>query len=108
MLKPGGWLVFSMEHPYVKYYDHQENSNYFNVELVEYTWKGFGKPVNVPSYRRPLSEMINPLISVGFILDRILEPLPTPEFKEKAPDDYKELMRSPGFMCMRARKGTQT
>jgi ubiquinone/menaquinone biosynthesis C-methylase UbiE len=104
VLKPLGCLVFSMEHPYVKYYDHQERSNYFNVELVEYTWRGFGKPVSVPSYRRPLSEVINPLIQAGFILDHILEPLPTAEFKEKDPQDYEELMRNLGFMCIRAIK----
>lgn len=108
VLKPGGWLVFSLEHPYVKYYDHQEVCNYFDVELVEYTWKGFGKPVNVPSYRRPLSEVINPLMGAGFTLDRILEPQPTAEFREKAPDGYEELMRTPGFMCVRARRDTQT
>jgi hypothetical protein len=60
--------------------------------------------VSVPSYRRPLSEVINPLIQAGFILDRILEPLPTAEFKEKDPQDYEELMRNPGFMCIRAIK----
>jgi SAM-dependent methyltransferase len=40
ILKPGGCLVFSMEHPYAKYDDHRETSNYFEVELVEYTWRG--------------------------------------------------------------------
>lgn len=105
VLKQGGILVFSMEHPYVKFYDHSESSNYFDVDLVEYTWRGFGKPVRVPSYRRPMSEVINPLIKAGFILEQILEPLPTPEFKEKAPEDYEELMRNPGFMCIRAIKG---
>jgi SAM-dependent methyltransferase len=105
VLTAGGCLVFSMEHPYVKYYDHQERSNYFDVELVEYTWRGFGKPVSVPSYRRPLSAVVNPLLRVGFILDQILEPLPTAEFKEKAPEDYDELLHSPGFMCVRALKG---
>jgi ubiquinone/menaquinone biosynthesis C-methylase UbiE len=104
VLKAGGCLVFSMEHPHPKFEDHRETSNYFNVELVEFTWRGFGKPVSVPSYRRPLSRVINPLISAGFILDRILEPIPTPEFKEKEPEHYEQLMRAPGFMCIRAIK----
>ena len=105
VLKIKGILVFSMEHPYTKYDDHRETSNYFEIELVEYTWRGFGKPVRVPSYRRPMSEVLNPLVEVGFSIDLILEPLPMPEFKEKAPDDYDELVRSPGFMCVRAVKG---
>jgi ubiquinone/menaquinone biosynthesis C-methylase UbiE len=105
VLTAGGCLVFSMEHPYIKFFAFRETSNYHEVELVKYTWRGFGKPVIVPSYRRPLSAVVNPLLRVGFILDQILEPLPTAEFKEKAPQDYEELMHSPGFMCVRALKG---
>ncbi|MFZ2095658.1 MAG: methyltransferase domain-containing protein [Anaerolineales bacterium] len=103
-LKEGSILVFSIEHPYAKYDDHRETSNYFNVERVEYTWRGFGKPVRMPSYRRPLSEVINTLIETGFTLDRILEPQPIEEFKQADPEEYEQLMRSPGFMCVRAVK----
>jgi SAM-dependent methyltransferase len=105
VLREGGCLVFSMEHPYPKYDYHRQTSNYFNVELVEYVWRGFGKPVRVPSYRRPISGVINPLVKAGFILEQILEPLPTEEFSLVDPDDYEELTRSPGFMCVRAVKG---
>jgi ubiquinone/menaquinone biosynthesis C-methylase UbiE len=104
VLKPGGVLVFSLEHPMMKYFDHQAQSNYFDVDQVTYTWRGFGSPVEVPSYRRPLAEIINPLIETGFILEKVLEPLPTDEFKINAPEDYEELMRQPGFMCIRAVK----
>jgi SAM-dependent methyltransferase len=107
VLKAGGYLVFSMEHPYTKYADHQENSNYFEIERVEYIWRGFGGAVRVPSYRRPLSAVINPLIRAGFTLEQILEPLPTEEFKQKAPEDYTDLIRRPGFMCVRAVKGQE-
>jgi SAM-dependent methyltransferase len=105
VLREGGTLVFSMEHPYPKFDDHRETSNYFEVELVEYEWTGFGKAVRVPSYRRPLSEVVNPLIRAGFVLEEILEPKPTPEFKVTAPEHYEELSRAPGFMCVRATKG---
>jgi ubiquinone/menaquinone biosynthesis C-methylase UbiE len=105
VLREGGYLVISMEHPYPKYDYHRQTSNYFNGELVEYVWRGFGKPVRVPSYRRPMSGVINPLVKAGFILEQILEPLPTEEFSLVDPDDYEELTRSPGFMCVRAVKG---
>ena len=101
-----GILIFSMEHPFSKYYDHLDTSNYFHTELVEYTWRGFGSPVRVPSYRRPLSAVINPLLSAGFTLDRVLEPQPTQEFMQSDPEDYAQLMRSPGFICIRALKKT--
>ncbi|HSB65244.1 MAG TPA: hypothetical protein VLD65_01620, partial [Anaerolineales bacterium] len=60
--------------------------------------------VDVPSYRRPLSAVLNLLIEAGFCLDRLLEPLPTEQFKIAEPVDYKKLIRSPGFMCVRAVK----
>lgn len=102
VLKQGGVLVFSIEHPVMKYIDHQEGSNYFQVERVSYTWRGFGTPVEVPSYRRSLADVFKPLFESGFMLDTVLEPLPTAEFQEKAPEDYEELLREPGFMCIRA------
>jgi len=107
VLRDRGYLVFSIAHPYVEYDDHRETSNYFEVEVVEYEWRGFGKAVQVPSYRRPLSEVVNPLVRAGFILDQILEPIPTEKFREKSPEDYEILSRSPGFMCVRAIKGQE-
>ena len=104
VLKVGGIFVFSMGHPFQQYDIHRQTSNYFDVELVEYPWTGFGQRVNMPSYRRPMSEVVNPLIATGFTLSKILEPLPTVEFQETAPDDYQELIRNPGFMCLRAVK----
>ena len=104
VLKPSGVLVFSMEHPFGKYYDHQAISNYYDTDLVQYTWHGFGMPVSVPSYRRPLGAVLNPLVEAGFSLDRLLEPLPTEQFKIAEPQDYEKLVHSPGFMCIRAVK----
>ena len=104
VVKAPGWLVFSMEHPYTKYEIHRETSNYFEVEAVEYEWNGFGEPVRVPSYRRPLSAVINPLVRAGFAVDELLEPTPTEAFRQADPEDYEALSREPGFMCVRAVK----
>jgi ubiquinone/menaquinone biosynthesis C-methylase UbiE len=104
VLREGGCLVFSMEHPYANYDLHRETSNYFEVELVEDEWTGFGKAVMVPSYRRPLSAVINPLVGAGFIVEQIVEPKPTAAFRERLPEEYEELSRRPGFMCVRAVK----
>jgi len=102
VLKHGGVLVFSIEHPVMKYIDHQENSDYFKVERVSYTWRGFGTPVEVPSYRRSLVDIFNPLMETGFMLDSVLEPLPTLEFRQNDPQEYEQLLREPVFLCIRA------
>ena len=101
VLKGGGALVFSMEHPCSKW-RMDAAGNYFDVELFTFTWKGFGEPVRMPSYRRPLQETLNSLAETGFRLDRTLEPRPTEEFRLAAPGDYEELLRFPLFICFRA------
>lgn len=104
VLRPAGLLVFSAAHPFDEFYHHHMTGNYFEVEKVEYEWRGFGSPERVPSYRRPLGAYLNPLVEAGFVLDRVLEPLPRDSFREKDPRDYAKLMRQPGFICFRARR----
>lgn len=105
LLRAPGYLVFSVGHPSDDFFDHHSQGNYFELEQVEMEWGGFGVPVRVPYYRRPLCAMLDPLLEAGFVLERLLEPRPVPEFKEHDAEDYEKLMRQPGFICFRARKG---
>lgn len=103
VLRPGGRLVFSVGHPHFDY-KYFGSTNYFATELVGCEWKGFGETrVYMPTYRRPLGEVINPLLETGFLVEKIVEPRPTEEFRQAAPEKYQELMREPGFLCVRAR-----
>jgi SAM-dependent methyltransferase len=107
VLTKGGTLVFSDGHPfgdYLFFKKRRKSKYYFETELVGCTWRGFGLPVYVPGYRRPLSALLNPLLEAGFKLERILEPLPTREFKKADPKNYRRLMHMPAFICIRARK----
>lgn len=104
LLRGGGHLVFSVGHPADDFYVYHPQRNYFEVEAVSLEWRGFGIPVRMPYYRRPLQAMVGPLLESGFVLERLLEPQPVPEFKEQQPRDYEKLMRQPGFICFRARK----
>jgi hypothetical protein len=63
--------------------------------------------VPVRSYRRPLADLLNALAGSGLVVDRVLEPLPLKEFEVADPDEYLKLMRRPGFLCVRAMKGTR-
>lgn len=103
LLRRPGWLVFSVGHPFADFARHNEG-NYFDTELVEEEWTGFGTPAQVRFYRRSLQEVLNPLLEAGFVLESILEPRPTDEFRQALPDDYEELCRQPGFLCVRAGK----
>ncbi len=109
VLKPGGILVFSVTHPmddYIFYLTKiSKDCNYYDTDLFEVPWKGWGEPYQIMrTYRRPLSEMLNPLVDAGFHLDRVLEPTPTEQFKEAKPEDYEIRIRQPSFLCIRAIK----
>jgi SAM-dependent methyltransferase len=104
VLRPAGRLVFSVGHPFADFLRAQGSSNYFDLEQVIETWRSFGFEVEVPFYRRPFTETIAPLLAAGFLLDKMLEPRPLPEFKDQEPEDYERLMKQPGFLCIRARK----
>jgi SAM-dependent methyltransferase len=103
VLRQHGHLIFSVGHPFADFMAHPQG-NYFRTELIEYEFRGFGTPVRVPTYRRPLSALINPLLDVGFTLERLIEPTPIDAFRQTDPKDYAELSRQPGFLCVRARK----
>jgi SAM-dependent methyltransferase len=104
VLRPGGRLIFSVTHPLSDYL-YYESNNYYETELVGCEWRGFESvKVHMPSFRRPLSAMLNPLLEAGFYLERIVEPKPTEEFKEADPKHYEELSRLPCFLCVRAGK----
>jgi SAM-dependent methyltransferase len=105
LLREPGHLVFSVGHPADEFYEHHPRGNYFEVEAVDYEWRGFGTLVRVPYYRRPLQAMLGPLLGAGFVLERLLEPRPVPQFQEHDPADYGKLLRQPGFTRYRARKG---
>jgi SAM-dependent methyltransferase len=103
ILKPGGSLVISVEHPFFEF-EYFKSEKYFEVEHVKCTWQGFGKPIEVNSFRRPLQECISPLTENGFYIDKLIEPKPVKDFEALDPKHYAELNAFPAFMCLRAVK----
>jgi len=105
LLRPGGWLVFSVDHPFDQFYDHPNGGDYFAAETVErrWNWPELKGPISVPQYRRPLSAMLGALLDSRFELVRLLEPQPRPEFRLLEPREYERLMRRPGFICFQAK-----
>lgn len=104
VLRPGGRLVFSIEHPASAFRLHVREA-YHAVERQSLPWRGFGKRVEMVSWRRPLQEVLRPPMRAGFVLDEVLEPLPTEEMRRSDPKHFAELHREPGFLCLRYRKG---
>lgn len=98
VLSPGGFLVFSTAHPFDQFPPEDgDDANYFEVERRTKDWD-----VEVPYYRRPVGEILTPLLETGFRIDSVHEPQPTEEFREKRPERYEKESRYPVFFCVRA------
>lgn len=102
VLRPGGVVVFSTQHPFDDA-NRLDPDDYFETEEVAETWHGFGEPVEMRFYRRPLEAVLGPLISAGFALERLVEAKPTERFREKRPETYERVSRKPTFLCLRGR-----
>ena len=98
-----GWFIFSTEHPFYSYQLYQI-TNYFETKRVESIWDSFSKKVTMPGYYHSLGSLSDALTNNGFLIEKILEPRPTEEFKLNDEKHYHELMNFPGFICFKARK----
>jgi len=100
VLKTHGVLVFSTHHPFNdwKLFNKED---YFATELIEDEWEDVGK---ITFYRRPLTDISQDLNTTGFLIERLLEPQPTKDFRRVNPDNYELLMKTPWFIVIRAIK----
>jgi hypothetical protein len=58
----------------------------------------------MPSYYHSLGSISDALTDSGFVIEKILEPKPTNEFKLQDPTGYEKLMKFPLFICIKAKK----
>ncbi len=112
MLRPGGFFVFSVEHPVFTaygsqdwFYDQQGNILHFPVD--NYFYEGqrqavfLGEPV--VKYHRTLTTYIRDLLHAGFIIRDLAEPMPPARFLDTVPGMRDELRR-PMMLLIRAEK----
>ena len=111
MLKAGGNLVFTVEHPVFTahgtqdwYYNEKGEILHFPVDNYYYEGKRTAVFLGekVTKYHRTLTTYLNTLLSNGFIINRIVEPQP-PEYMMDIPGMQDE-MRRPMMMIVSANK----
>lgn len=126
VLKPGGFLQFSISHPCFAT-PHRKNlrdasGKTYAFEVADYfrqthgdleVWIFNAAPkearagldkFRIPRFHRPLSEWLNLLMDVGFQLERFNEPRPTEEVMTKYPG-LQDAGVVAYFLHVRARKG---
>ena len=98
ILKDGGWLVLSTHHPATEAIRF-EVANYFETESIEDYWSWVGA---VKFFRRPLTAITESITSAGFLIEKLVEPLPDEIFRAEKPDAYERALRNPDFLLIKA------
>ena len=99
VLKPGGRLLVSVEHPFAIYLMHREagrQADYFATSnrTEEYTFSG--QTALLSLWDRPLHAMTGAFTAAGFRMTVISEPEPAPAARELFPD---QLAATPRFLA---------
>jgi len=113
ILVDGGVFIFSQEHslttapPAGASWTRDENKNVLHYNLMGYMRSGQRSTTwfvdNVIKYHRPFSEIVNALIDNGFIIEKMIETVPTEETIKRLPH-YAKDWDKPNFLLMKVRK----
>jgi ubiquinone/menaquinone biosynthesis C-methylase UbiE len=100
VLKPGGRLLVSVDHPFVTTLMHREaglEPNYFATYQYTDEWTTGGQTALFRFWTRPLHAMTDAFTAAGFQLSVISEPAVAPDTpRELLPDKFAETRR---FLC---------
>ena len=113
LLNDGGYFIFSQEHPLTTApipgasWTRDENGVALHYNLTDYGRSGKRTTRwfvdGVEKYHRSFSDIVNALCKAGFVLERMLEPVPSPEILEK--DERRDkYFHKPNFLLIKARK----
>lgn len=99
VLRPGGALVLSRQHPTGDWLRH--GGSYFDTRVIEETWS---RGWQVRYWLAPLERTCQEIFEAGFLIERLTEPRPLAAAAEVDPAEYELLRREPrGFMAFRLR-----
>jgi SAM-dependent methyltransferase len=96
-LAPGGRIVVSTHHPAMDV-GLTASGDPFATELVHDEWIKGGQTFPVRFWRRPLSAMVDAFAAAGLVVERIAEPQPLPECRERFPAAWAQLTTQPWFV----------
>lgn len=97
VLRPGGRLIASVQHPFVDYAIQDPRPDYHATTSYTQEWTDLvGQNARMSFWRRPLHAMTDAFSAAGFRLAVISEPQPDPAARELYPDDFE---RFSATMC---------
>ncbi|MGW7517359.1 class I SAM-dependent methyltransferase [Streptomyces sp. NPDC054796] len=98
VLRPGGRLIASVDHPFVAYTIQDPRPDYFSTTSYTFDWTFGGRTVPMRFWRKPLHAMTDAFIAAGFRLCTISEPQPDPAARELFPDGFRDLSTKTCFL----------
>lgn len=98
ILRPGGRLFVSVDHPIVAYTAQEPRPDYFATTAYGFEWEFAGQRIPMQFWRKSLQSMLDVFRSAGFRVTSITEPKPLPEARDIYPEGFAHLSTSPGFL----------
>lgn len=98
VLRPGGRLIVSVDHPITAYTHGDPRPDYFATTSYTFDWMLGGQSTPMRLWRKPLHAMIDAFTTAGFRLSVISEPQPDPAARELFPDGFHDLSTKPCFL----------
>ncbi|WP_067143877.1 class I SAM-dependent methyltransferase [Microtetraspora malaysiensis] len=98
VLRPGGRLIASVDHPFVAYTFQDPRPDYFATTSYSFDWPFDGQLYPMRLWRKPLHAMTDAFTAAGFRVAVISEPQPDPAARELFPDGFHDLSRKPAFL----------
>lgn len=74
--------------------------SYFDVASVTETWS---KGWEITAWRIPLTRLTEEFADAGFVIERLVEPLPHSDMEASHPDVFERLTTEPAFVLFRLR-----
>jgi SAM-dependent methyltransferase len=100
VLRPGGRLMMSVDHPFVAYANATPRPDYFATTSYEFEWKFGEHTASMKFWRRPLHVMLDEMTSAGFRVVAITEPQPAAQARELFPEGFARLSTTPCFLFL--------
>ncbi|MCR4650462.1 MAG: methyltransferase domain-containing protein [Lachnospiraceae bacterium] len=113
-LDTDGSFIFSQENPIgttycggIPRWTKDENGKKIYANLANYAREGERESEwfveGIKKYHRMFSTIINTLTENGFIIEKMIEPIPTDEILERFPDQ-EDIFHKPDFLLIKAKK----
>ena len=99
VLRPGGRAVISTQHPTTDWL--RKGGSYFDTRIETDTWEREGRTFDVRFWREPLTSVCSAATDAGFLIERLVEPLPAESMRDRWPETWEKLHQRPGFLMLR-------